>query len=124
MQREVPDLSKVVEAVAKIAALAAADKKKKGKGREKGITQARKRYTDKRKTTLASLRSLKAKRIREFNSKTKKLPKAERDKQRREFKKKVNAQYKEVTTKFPTARGMKSAGTIRELIRKLEALKS
>ena len=52
------------------------------------------------------------------------MPKAQRDKQRREFKKKVEAQYKEVTTKFPTARGMKSVATIRELIRKLEGIKT
>ena len=117
-------MSKVVEAVAKIAAVAAADKKKKPGQRVKGVTQARRRYTDKRKATMASLRALKAKRIREFNTKTKKLPKAARDKQRREFKKKVNAQFREVTTKFPTARGMRSVATIRELIRKLEQIKT
>ena len=120
-----PDLSKVVEAVKKVAEAAQAAKKAPAtKGSTKGITQARRRYTDKRKITLAALRSLKSKRIREFNNKTKKLPKTERDKQRREFKKKVNAQYKEVTTKFPTARGMKSVGTIRELIKKLEGIKT
>ena len=120
-----PDLSKVVEAVQKIAEAAVAAKKTPAKGTAgKGVTQARRRYTDKRKTTLAALRALKSKRIREFDAKTKKLPKAERDKQRREFKKKVNAQYKEVTTKFPTARGMKSAGTIRDLIKKLEGIKT
>ena len=83
-----PDLSKVVEAVKKVAEAAQAAKKAPAtKGSTKGITQARRRYTDKRKITLAALRSLKSKRIREFNNKTKKLPKTERDKQRREFKK-------------------------------------
>jgi hypothetical protein len=120
-----PDLSKVVEAVQKIAESVTAAKKKGPAGKAgKGITQARRRYTDKRKTTLAALRALKSKRIREFKAKTKKMPKAERDKQRREFKKKVNAQYKEVTTKFPTARGMKSAGEVRELIKKLEGIRT
>ena len=120
-----PDLSKVVEAVKKIAESVTAAKKKEPAGKAgKGITQARRRYTDKRKITLAALRSLKSKRIRQFNTKTKTMPKAERDKQRREFKNKVNAQYKEVTTKFPTARGMKSVATIRELIKKLEGIKT
>ena len=121
-----PDLSKVVEAVKRIAESVQAAKKKEpaGKAGSKGITQARRRYTDKRKTTLAALRALKSKRIREFNTKTKKLPKAERNKQRREFRQKVNSQYKEVTTKFPTARGMKSVATIRELIKKLEGIKA
>ena len=70
------------------------------------------------------LRALKSKRIREFNTKTKKLPKGERSKQRREFKKKVNAQFREMQTRFPTARGLKSVGVIRELIRKLEQFKA
>ena len=119
-----PDLSQVVEAVKKIAESVQAAKKKPAGKAGKGITQARRRYTDRRKITLAALRALKSKRIREFNTKTKKLPKAERDKQRREFKRKVNSQYKEVTTKFPTARGMKSAGEVRELIKKLEGIKT
>ena len=110
-----PDLSKVVEAVKQIAGAA----KKKGGGGTKGITQARRTYTDKRKAKIAELRALKAKRIREFAAKTKKLPKAERLKQRREYKKKVEAQFKEMQTRFPTARGLKSVGVIRELIRKM-----
>ena len=61
-----PDLSKVVEAVKKVAEAAQAAKKAPAaKGSAKGITQARRRYTDKRKTTLAALRALKSKRIRE-----------------------------------------------------------
>jgi len=115
-----PDLSKVVEAVKQIAGAAA---KKKGGG-TKGITQARRSYTDKRKAKIAELRALKSKRIREFASKTKKLPKAERLKQRREYKKRVEAQFKEMQTRFPTARGLKSVGVIRELIRKIDAFKS
>ena len=87
-------------------------------------TQARKQYTDRRKTKIAELRALKSKRIREFNAKTKKMPAAERKKQRAEFKKKVEAQFKEAQTQFPTARGLKSVGVIRELIRKLEAFKT
>ena len=100
--------------MAKIAALAAADKKKTGKVREKGITQARKRYTDVRKTKLAEMRALKSKRIREFNAKTKTMPKAQRDKARRAFKAKVEAQFREISKKFPTARGMKTVGVVRE----------
>ena len=99
-------------------------KKKGASGATKGITQARRSYTDKRKTKIAELRALKSKRIREFAAKTKKLPKAERQKQRREFKKKVEAQFKEMQTKFPTARGLKSVGVIRELIRKINAFKA
>ena len=119
-----PDLSKVVEAVRAIAGTAAAARKKGGTAGRKGISQARRTYTDKRKTKIAVLRALKSKRIREFNTKTKKLPKGERSKQRREFKKKVNAQFREMQTRFPTARGLKSVGVIRELIRKLEQFKA
>ena len=119
--RAAPDMSKVVEAVKQLAESA---KKTKAAGSTKGITQARRTYTDKRKTTVAALRSLKSKRIREFNAKTKKLPKAERTKQRREYKQKVEAQFKEALMKFPTARGLKSVGVIRDLIRKLAAFKA
>ena len=116
-----PDLSKVVEAIKQIAEGA----KKKGAGSgTKGITQARRTYTDKRKAKIAELRALKSKRIREFAAKTKKLPKAERQKQRREYRKRVEAQFKEMQTRFPTARGLKSVGVIRELIRKISAFKS
>ena len=115
-----PDLSKVVEAMKQIAEGA----KKKGGGSNKGISQARRAYTDKRKSKIAELRALKSKRIREFNAKTKKLPKADRDKQRREYKKRVEAQFKEMQTRFPTARGLKSVGVLRELIRKLDAFRA
>ena len=99
--------------------------KKKGAGSgTKGITQARRSYTDKRKAKIAELRALKSKRIREFSARTKKMPKAERTKQRREYKKKVEAQFKEMQTRFPTARGLKSVGVIRELIRKIDAFKA
>ena len=117
-----PDLSKGVEAVKSIAAA----KDAKGaarKGGTKGITQARRSYTDKRKTKIAELRALKGKRIREFNARTKKMPKAERDKARREFKKRVNAQFKEAQQRFPTARGLKTVAALRELIRKLDAFR-
>ena len=59
----------------------------------------------------------------EFNQKTKKMPKDQRDKARREYKKKVEAQFKEAQQQFPTARGLKSVAAIRELIRKLDAFK-
>ena len=117
-----PDLSKVVEAVKAIAE--SAKKGSKAKKSEKGISVARRTYTDRRKTKIAELRALKSKRIREFAAKTKKMPKAERDKQRREFKKKVESQFKEMQTRFPTARGLKSVATIRELIRKLQSLRT
>ena len=90
----------------------------------KGITQARRAYTDKRKMKMAELRSLKSKRIREFNTKTKRMPKAERDKARRAFKAKVEAQFKEAQKQFPTARGMKTVGALRELTRRISAMKT
>ena len=114
-------MSKVVEAVK---GLAESVKGKKGKGTGKGITQARRTYTARRKAKVAELRALKSKRIREFNAKTKKMPAAERKKQRAEYKKKVEAQFKEMQTRFPTGRGLQSVGVIRELIRKLEAFKA
>jgi hypothetical protein len=114
-------MSKVVEAVK---ALAESVKGKGKGGSTKGITQARRQYTDSRKVKIAELRALKSKRIREFNARTKKLPKADRDKQRREYKKRVEAQFKEAQTHFPAGRGLKSVGVIRELIRKLAAFKS
>ena len=104
--------------------LAETAKKGKAGGSTKGITRARRQYTDRRKTKVAELRALKSKRIREFNTKTKTLPKDQRQKQRREYKKKVNAQFKEMQTRFPNARGLKSIAVIRELIRKLDAFKT
>ena len=72
---------------------------------------------------LGELRALKSKRIREHTAKTKKLPKAQRDKQRKAFKAKVNAQYSEVTKRFPTARGLKDVKTVRGLIDKIERVR-
>jgi hypothetical protein len=112
----------VVEAVKQIAAKAAEGSKRAApKGGAKGITAAKRQYTDRRKVKLAEIRALKARRLREFNTKTKKLPKS-RDKARREFKKKVNAQFKELSGKFPTARGLKTVSVIRELIKKLASV--
>ena len=100
--------------------LAALKKKKK---KQSGITAAKKRYTDKRKVKFAELRALKAKRLREHAAKTKKLPKNERTKQRKAFKDKVNAQYKEVTKRFPPARGLKDLKTVKDLIEKLDRVR-
>ena len=72
---------------------------------------------------LAELRSLKSKRIREFAAKTKNMPKAQRDKARRAFKAKANAQYSELAKRFPTARGLRDAAAVRELIGKLEKIR-
>ena len=98
-------------------------KKKKTKKRQSGITAAKKRYTDKRKVKMGEMRALKSKRIREHNAKTKKMPKAERDKSRREFKKRVETQFKEVAKRFPPARGLKDVKTVRDLIDKLERVR-
>ena len=119
-----PDLKALVEAVSKAAKGSKAAGKKKPSESSRGITQARRTYTDKRKAKIAELRALKSKRIREFAAKTKKLPKAERQKQRREYRKRVESQFREMQTRFPTARGLKSVGVIRELIRKISAFKS
>ena len=72
---------------------------------------------------LGELRALKSKRLREHKSKTKKLPKAERDKQRKAYKARVNAQFKEVSKRFPTARGLRDLQTIRGLIGKIERVR-
>ena len=98
--------------------------KKKVPSETRGITQVRRTYTDKRKAKIAELRALKSKRIREFNQKTKKMKKADRSKQRREFKARVEAQFKEAQSRFPTARGLKSVSVLRELIRKIDAFRS
>ena len=76
-----PDLSGIVEAAAEKGSQGA----KGAKGSTKGITKARRSYTDKRKIKLAEMRALKAKRIREFNTKTKKMAPKARQKARREF---------------------------------------
>ena len=90
--------------------LAAGKKKKK---RQSGITAAKKQYTDRRKVKMAEMRSLKSKRIREHTQKTKTMAKAERDKARKAFKEKVNAQYREASKRFPPARGLKDVTTIK-----------
>ena len=97
--------------------------KGKGRKRQSGITAAKRRYTDKRKVKLGEMRALKSKRLREHKAKTKSLPKAERDKQRREFKAKVGAQYKEVSKRFPPARGLKDLKTVRDLISRIERVR-
>ena len=103
----------------------AAPKKKAGaKKAQTGVTSARKKYTAKRKSKLAELRSSKAKRIREFNTKTKKLPAAERKKRRADFKRKVNAQYKNIVSKFPTARGMTNVQQLQRLIKQAESIRA
>ena len=51
------------------------------------------------------------------------MPKADRDKARREYKKKVEAQFKEAQRQFPTARGIKTVGALRELARRISAMK-
>jgi hypothetical protein len=119
-------LSRTVEALAKaVKGARKGDTKpaKKAPG-AKGITQARRAYTDKRKAKMGELRALKSKRLREFNQRTKTMKKGERDRARREYKKKVDAQFKEAQQRFPTARGLKSVAAIRELIRKLDAFRA
>ena len=93
---------------------------KKPRKKQSGITAAKRRYTE---VKLGELRALKSKRIREHATKTKKLKKADRDKQRREFKKRVNQQFKEVTKRFPTARGLRDLKTVRDLTAKLERVR-
>ena len=106
---------------------AAAKKAKKAPKRDapaesKGITQARRAYTNARKSKLAELRALKSKRVKEFNAKTKKLGKADRTKQRRAFKAKVEKQMKELMSKFPVARGLKNTAAVRDLIAQIQAI--
>ena len=121
-----PDLSGIVQAVKKIAEDAKGGGDSKGESSSKstkGISQARRTYTDKRKVKLGELRALKSKRIREHAASTKKLPKAERAKARKAFKDKVNSQYKEVTKRFPTARGLKDLQTVKGLIDKIDRVR-
>jgi hypothetical protein len=101
--------------------------KKKGGGAKKkqtGVTRARKQYTAKRKQKMAQLRSAKARKIKEFNSKTKTMPKAQRDKARRAFKAKVNKQMASITSKFPTARGITDIGKLNQLIRQADSIRT
>ena len=102
-------------------AKAVAGKAKSSKARKSGISGARKRYTDARKTKLAALRAHRDKLVREHKSKTKKMPKKERDAARREFRKKVDGQYKEQVKKYPPARGMKDVGAVLKLIKRVQA---
>ncbi len=95
-----------------------------GKRKQTGVTQARKQYTSKRKQKLAQLRSAKAAKIKEFNSKTKRMPKAQRDKARREFKAKVNKQLSSITAKFPTARGITDISKLTPLIRQADSIRA
>ena len=69
---------------------------------------------------MASLRSLKKKRIREFSTK---LGKKERTQARKEFKARADARYKEMAAKFPPARGLRDLATVLQLIKKLEAVR-
>ena len=96
---------------------------KKPKRKQSGITAAKKRYTDKRKVKLGELRALKSKRIREHKAKTKKMKPTDRSKSRAEFKKRVDGQFREVTKRFPTARGLKDLQTVRQLIDKIERVR-
>ena len=72
---------------------------------------------------MAEMRSLKAKRIREFATKTKKLGKKQRAQARKEFKKKVDSHYKAIVTKFPPSRGLRDLATVLQLIKKLESVR-
>ena len=96
--------------------------KPKAKKKQSGITQARKRYTAKRKAKLADLRSQKSKKVKEFNTRTKKMPKAARDKARREFRAKVNAQFKQLSKRFPTARGVQDTRALATMTKQLDTL--
>ena len=98
--------------------------KKGAKRKQTGVTQARKQYTTKRKQKMAQLRIAKARKIKEFNSKTKRMPKAQRDKARREFKARVNKQMASITSKFPTARGITDIGKLNQLIRQADSIRT
>ena len=98
------------------------EKPKAKKKKQSGITQARKRYTAKRKAKLAELRSQKSKKVKEFNTRTKKMPKAARDKARREFRAKVNAQFKQLSKRFPTARGVQDTRALATMTKQLDTL--
>ena len=102
----------------------AAKKKAGAKRKQTGVTQARKQYTAKRKQKMAQLRSAKARKIKEFNAKTKKMPKAQRDKARRAFKAKVNKQMASITSKFPTARGITDIAKLNQLIRQADSIRA
>ena len=52
------------------------------------------------------------------------MPKAQRDKARREFKAKVNKQFKSISDKFPTARGITDIGRLQALIRQADSIRA
>ena len=95
----------------------------KKKRRASGITKAKKRYTDQRKIKMAEMRSLKAKRVREFAARTKKMPATQRKQARKAFKDKVDGRYREMAGKFPPARGLKDLPSVLQLISKLETVR-
>ena len=96
---------------------------KKKRRKASGITKAKKRYTDQRKIKMAEMRSLKSKRIREFAARTKKMPKKNRDEARKAYAAKANARYREMSTKFPPARGLKDLQSVLQLIAKLDTVR-
>ena len=61
--------------------------------------------------------------LREFATKTKKLPKKQRAQARKEFKEKADARYRAIVAKFPPARGLRDLRTVLELIKKLESVR-
>ena len=79
--------------------------------------------TDQRKIKMAEMRSLKSKRIREFAARTKKMPKKNRDEARKAYAAKANARYREMSTKFPPARGLKDLQSVLQLIAKLDTVR-
>ena len=105
------------------AAQKAAEAAKAKKRKASGITKAKKRYTDQRKIKMAEMRSLKAKRVREFAARTKKMPATQRKQARKAFKDKVDGRYREMAGKFPPARGLRDLATVLQLIKKLEAVR-
>ena len=100
-----------------------AKKPEKKRRKASGITKAKKRYTDQRKIKMAEMRSLKSKRIREFATRTKKMPKKNRDEARKAYAAKANARYHEMSTKFPPARGLKDLQSVLQLIAKLDTVR-
>ena len=73
---------------------------------------------------MAELRGAKARKIREFNARTKGMPKDARAKARREFKQKVNAQMAQISKKFPTARGQGDVAALRRLLAQLQTVRA
>ena len=72
---------------------------------------------------MAEMRSLKAKRVREFAARTKKMPAAQRKQARKAFKEKVDGRYREMAGKFPPARGLKDLPSVLQLIAKLDTVR-